>query len=80
MAEFPPKKEFDYIFAGGGMAALSMAFYLNQSSLRDKSILIIDKEIKNTNDHTYCFWEKGQSAFEPIICQKWNKMQFFWRQ
>ncbi len=68
--------KYDYIFAGGGMAGLSMAYYLNNSSLRNKSILIIDREQKNTNDHTYCFWEKGESIFEPIVLQKWNKVWF----
>jgi lycopene beta-cyclase len=68
--------KYDYIFAGGGMSALSMAYYLNKSSLRDKSILIIDREHKNTNDHTYCFWEKGESVFESIVSQKWNKVWF----
>ncbi len=68
--------KFDYIFAGGGMAALSLAYYLNNSSLRNKSVLIIDREQKNTNDHTYCFWEKGDSPFEKIIYKKWNKVWF----
>ena len=67
---------FDYIIAGGGMAGLSLAFYLNESSLRDKKILIIDREIKNLNDHTWCFWEKEKSAFEEIIFQKWNNVWF----
>ena len=70
------KNTYDYIIAGGGMAGLSLAFYLNQSSLRNKSILIIDRNVKNTNDHTWCFWEKGQSPFEEIIAQKWKGVWF----
>ncbi|MEA5460759.1 lycopene cyclase family protein [Arcicella sp. LKC2W] len=68
---------YDYIIAGGGMAGLSLAFYLNQSSLRNKSILIIDRDVKNTNDHTWCFWEKGQSPYEEIIAQKWKGVWFY---
>jgi lycopene beta-cyclase len=68
--------KYDYIFAGGGMAALSMAYHLNNSTLRGKSILIIDRDAKNTNDHTFCFWEKGDSVFEPIVIQKWNNVWF----
>lgn len=68
---------YDYIFAGGGMAALSMAYYLNASTLRDKSILIIDRDEKNSNDHTYCFWETGSSVFEPIVAHKWNQVWFY---
>jgi lycopene beta-cyclase len=70
------RNTYDYIIAGGGMAGLSLAFYLNQSSLRNKSILIIDRDVKNTNDHTWCFWEKGQSPYEEIIAQKWKGVWF----
>ncbi|MES2518059.1 MAG: lycopene cyclase family protein [Bacteroidota bacterium] len=70
------QNSYDYIIAGGGMAGLSLAFYLNQSNLRDKSILIIDRDVKDTNDHTWCFWEKGQSPFEEIIAQKWKGVWF----
>ena len=67
---------YDYIIAGGGMAGLSLAFYLNNSVLRDKSILIIDREEKNVNDHTWCFWEVGDSPFEEIIYKKWKGVWF----
>ena len=67
---------YNYIIAGGGMAGLSLAFYLNQSSLRHKSILIIDRDEKNTNDHTWCFWEKERSPYEEIITQKWKGVWF----
>ena len=71
------KNTYDYIIAGGGMAGLSLAFYLNQSSLRGKSILIIDRNAKNTNDRTWCFWEKGKSTFEEIIFKQWKGVWFY---
>ena len=67
---------YQYIIAGGGMAGLSLAFYLNKSTLRDKKILIIDREVKNLNDHTWCFWETGESPFEEIIFKKWKGVWF----
>jgi lycopene beta-cyclase len=67
---------FDYIIAGGGMAGLSLGFYLNESILRDKKVLIIDRDSKQTNDHTWCFWEKRVSAFEEIIFQTWQSIWF----
>lgn len=67
---------YDYIIAGGGMAGLSLAFYLNQSALKNKNILIIDREIKNQNDHTWCFWEQEESAFETTIYRKWSGVWF----
>ena len=67
---------FDYIIAGGGMAGLSLAFYLNESGLRDKKTLIIDRDAKDKNDHTWCFWEKEKGAFEQIVFREWNGFWF----
>jgi lycopene beta-cyclase len=68
--------EFDYIIAGGGMAGLSLAFYLDESRLRDKRILIIDRDAKDKNDHTWCFWETTEGAFERIVFRNWKGVWF----
>lgn len=68
--------EFDYIIAGGGMAGLALAFYLSESRLRDKRILIIDRDAKTANDHTWCFWEKSEGAFEPVVFRRWKGVWF----
>ncbi len=70
------QNSFDYIIAGGGLAGLSLAFYFNESRLRDKKILIIDREKKSANDHTWCFWEKEISAFDEIVFRRWNAVWF----
>lgn len=71
-------KRYDYIIAGGGLAGLSLAYYMNQSVLRNKSILIIDKEHKTQNDRTWCFWETDrESPFDPVIFRKWPKVYFY---
>lgn len=68
---------YDFIFAGGGLAGLSLAYYCNkEESLRHKKILIIDRDAKETNDHTWCFWEKGVSPFEEIVFRKWSQVWF----
>ena len=66
----------DYIIAGGGLSGLSLAYFLNQSPLRTKKILIIDKEKKIKNDRTWCFWEKEEGPFESIVYRKWDKIWF----
>jgi len=59
------------------MAGLSLAFYLNESErLRNKKVLIIDHDAKDRNDHTWCFWEKENGAFEEIVFRKWNSVFF----
>ena len=71
---------YQYIIAGGGMAGLSLAFYLNKSLLKNESILIIDRDVKQANDHTWCFWEQGNSPFEEIIYRKWKGLWFYGHQ
>ena len=69
------------------MAGLSLAYYLSQSPLRNRSILILDRELKNRNDRTWCFWERDAgllksgssspaSAFESILFRKWMTVSF----
>jgi lycopene beta-cyclase len=71
------ENSFDYIIAGGGLAGLSLAFYLDESVLRDKKILIIDRDAKTRNDHTWCFWETGAGgAFEQIVFRRWTGVWF----
>ena len=67
---------YDYILAGAGCAGLSLAYALQQSSLRDKKILLIDKEIKNKNDRTWSFWTKEDTLFDDIVYKAWDKVWF----
>lgn len=58
------------------MAGLSLAYYLTQSPLRDRSILILDRDQKNRNDRTWCFWERGAGPFESILFRTWDTVSF----
>lgn len=42
----------------------------------DKKILLIDKEQKNRNDRTWCFWEMDPGLFEKIVYKKWEQAWF----
>lgn len=67
---------YDYIIIGGGCAGLSLAYQLNQSKLKDKKILIIDKEQKNKNDRTWCFWTDEATPFDHIVFRQWKSIEF----
>lgn len=70
-------KSYDYIFTGGGCAALSLAWQmLQQPELKEKRILILDKDTKRRNDRTWCFWETGEGPFESILEKKWERAWF----
>ncbi len=73
----PLKDKYDYIVTGGGCAGLSFIMHvLQEPSLAQKKILLIEKEEKVSNDRTWCYWEKDAGLFEEIVYRKWNKAWF----
>ncbi len=69
---------FHYIIAGAGCAGLSFLVRLLQTGqFSHKKILLIDKAPKNTNDRTWCFWEKEPGLFDPIVYKSWKQLRFY---
>lgn len=70
-------KIYDYIIAGTGAAGLSLLCHiLSNDNLKDKSILLIDRDLKDKNDRTWCFWDTGESPFESCLKRTWKKLSF----
>lgn len=68
---------FDYIIIGAGAAGLMLVdAMISDNFFSRKSILLLDKDTKQTNDRTWCFWEKGEGQFDSIIHKKWNHIYF----
>lgn len=71
------RSKYDYIIAGAGCAGLSLAIHMIHSGkFANKKVLLIDKNPKHANDRTWCFWQKEEGLFEPIVAKKWNKLLF----
>src|SRR5215472_12745363 len=68
-------KSFDLIIAGGGASGLSLATHLACSPLRNRSILIVEKDAKDHNDRTWCFWANQPTFFDDIVYRSWNQLQ-----
>ena len=77
-SKFPFRGQgYDYIFCGAGCASLSLLMRMIRSGkFADKKILLIDKEAKNKNDRTWCFWETQPGFFEDIVYRKWDTISF----
>jgi len=68
---------FDFIICGGGASGLLLLNALRKDAFFDDyRILLLEKEIKNSNDRTWCFWETPQGAFDELLTKKWNRAQF----
>lgn len=52
-------------------------YILNDERLRDKKILLLDKDAKTTNDRTWCFWEKDNGFFQSIVYKEWNDLYLY---
>lgn len=40
------------------------------------SILVIDREAKESNDRTWCFWEEGPGEWDDILTHSWGSIRF----
>lgn len=70
-------KKFDYAIIGAGAAGMQLALkMIRDSFFNEKSILILDKDDKNTNDRTWCFWEKGETRWDAIATKTWQQGLF----
>lgn len=71
------KKQYDYIICGGGASGLLMAYRIcNDPYFKDRSLLLIEKDSKDSNDRTWCFWESGEGDLETMVHKTWNHAYF----
>ncbi len=74
----PREKKYDFVFCGMGCAGLSLLIRMIRSGrFTGKKILLLDRDAKNKNDRTWCFWEKGEGYFEPIVYKQWPVVSFY---
>ena len=72
------KPLFDYAIIGAGAAGMHLAIQLEADpTFANKRVLVLEKDEKNTNDRTWSFWEKGNSAWDDIAIKKWSKAIFY---
>ncbi len=73
----PPKPTYDYIISGMGCAGLSLAVRLIRSGgLEGRRLLLIDRDSKQANDRTWCYWETEPGPFEEVVYRRWGRAWF----
>ncbi|WP_290794889.1 lycopene cyclase family protein [Flavihumibacter sp. UBA7668] len=69
--------EYDYVFAGAGAATMSLLIRMILSGrFKDSTFLVVDKDRKEKNDRTWCFWENEDGLFEKLVHKSWNQLWF----
>lgn len=72
--------KYDIVFAGAGLAALSMATRMTDHPyFSGKKILLIDRDRKESNDRTWCFWATPDEirSMPPVITRSWPYLHFY---
>lgn len=69
---------FDYILTGAGLAGLTLALELaRRPAFRERRILLLDRDDKNRNDRTWCFWATDTESLPPVTAHRWDRCYFF---
>jgi len=71
---------FDLVFVGFGAANCLLLLQLIEKGILDgKKIGIIEPEVKNKNDRTFCFWSTEKELEElnltKLVSHSWNKIE-----
>ena len=70
--------KYDFIILGSGAAGLSLLLRMIDSRhFASKRFLLIDKDKKNKNDRTWCFWEDKPGFFESVVYKSWDQVSFY---
>jgi lycopene beta-cyclase len=68
---------YDFAIIGAGAAGLQLALAMQEDAFfKDKKILILDKDNKDQNDRTWCFWEKGTGKWDNLLRKSWSLGDF----
>ncbi|MFM8229982.1 MAG: lycopene cyclase family protein, partial [Chthoniobacterales bacterium] len=66
------KPDYDIIFAGAGLAGLSLAARL--AALPDPPrMLLVDPDQTESNDRTWCHWQLHEGIFDDAITHRWHR-------
>jgi lycopene beta-cyclase len=70
-------KTYDFLFAGGGLAGLSLACRLaSQEEFAGSKLLIVDPSDKQADDRTFSFWSQEPGEFCSAVSASWDRLAF----
>ncbi len=67
---------WDYAIVGAGVSGLALAWLLGESSLRDRSILLIDGLRDDDDLRTLSFWAPAPLPLESLVAHRWSTLRW----
>ena len=65
---------YDFIIIGAGASGLQLALrFCEDDFLKEKTVLVLEKDISLNNNKTWCFWEEGKGNWGDIVSKQWNR-------
>ena len=69
--------KYDIAIIGAGAAGLQLALAMGRDPyFARQKVLILEKDAKNQNDRTWCYWEKGDGLWDHLTTKEWEKGLF----
>lgn len=66
---------YDIVVCGGGAGGLSFMSNWLGSSLNNLRVLLVEKELKNERDRTWCYWAKEPLPYPESHVKTWKKVR-----
>lgn len=66
---------YDFAIVGAGVSGLTLAWLLGESSLADRTILLVDGARDDDELRTLSFWAAGPMALESLVRHRWSTLR-----
>ncbi|MCC7246334.1 MAG: hypothetical protein IT269_11690 [Saprospiraceae bacterium] len=66
------------VIAGAGLSGLTLALELSRHDFfQETDIILLDRDSKQRNDRTWCFWARSEETLPPVVYKRWSQCRFF---
>jgi len=69
-------ERYDFVFAGGSLAGLSLAYQISRTRFSRAKILIVDSNQPGSGERTWSFWSTGDTPFIELATGAWQQARF----
>ncbi|UJR85199.1 lycopene cyclase family protein [Sandaracinus amylolyticus] len=67
---------YDLAIVGAGASGLALAHELLASPLRDRSIVIVERDATDDDQRTFSYWTERATPFDDLVHRRWDRLRF----